>query len=179
MKLVQTYVPLQQILSAEMNTIQKHAVGGVVGTQNNALSGGDAGAIRTEWQYDSADLANATLIELDDENDWRDRIVLSLHSIMSEANQNPGAVQDYLLDYTPVMRRGYTGLGAEDAGNSDPTAGNPPVPAANASWALQIAANLWLYARKSTGALRLYNNTGGVLRRPLLTVYGSGVLNAR
>ena len=101
------------------------------------------------------------------------------YNIPTGSDQEPGGVNDYVFDYTPAFRIGYTGRGALDAGAAAPSALHPPVPASTTSWALQIATNVWLYAHPSTGVLWIYNNTGVVLRHPVLIVTATGATGLR
>jgi len=174
-KRIQTYVSNQQILAAEMNSLA--AASG--GDSNNTISAIGTGLDVFPWIYNAAELANATPVKVDSAMDYRDRMLSVSYNIPSGSDQEPGGVNDYLLDYTPALRIGYTGTGALDAGAAAPSAGNPPVPASTTSWALQIAANVWLYAHPSTGVLWIYNNTGVVLRHPIITVTAFGATGLR
>ena len=179
MQAVQTYVANQQILAAELNDIQTRAAGLVTANSNNTHTTLGDGVVIVEWMYDTADLAAGTLVKVDGATDYRDRMLTVVWSVPSGSDQEPGGVSDYLLDYAPTLRRGYTGTGGLDAGSVAPSAGNPPVPASTTSWALQVIANVWLYAHPSTGSLYLYNGTGSAIRRPTLTVHATGKTGKR
>lgn len=179
MQPVQTYVANQQILAAELNDIQTRAAGLVTANTNNAHDTLGDGLRSVEWMYDQADLAAGTPIKLDGATDFRDRMLTVVWSVPSGSDQEPGGVNDHLLDHTPTLRRGYTGTGGRDAGGLAPSAGNPPVPASTTSWALQVITNVWLYALPSTGSLYLYNDTGSAIRRPVLTVHATGKTGKR
>ena len=175
----QTYVPNQQVRSAELNAIQDRALGGGPGNANNTLSTlGDGWDVRL-WMLDATELASGDLVMLDGQIDYRDRMLLVTYNAMSTSTQEPGGSNDHLLNYAPAWRIGYTGLGALGAASAAVVAGVPPVPAAGASWALQIATNLWLYADPTLHALYLYNDTGSAIRHPLLTVFASAFTGAR
>ena len=175
MKRIQAYVSNQQILAAEMNSLA--AASG--GDSNNTISAIGTGLDVFPWIYNAAELAAATPVKVDSAMDYRDRIITVSYSIPTGSDQEPGGVNDYVFDYTPAFRIGYTGRGALDAGAAAPSAGNPPVPASTTSWALQIATNVWLYAHPSTGVLWIYNNTGVVLRHPVLIVTATGATGLR
>lgn len=179
MEYVQTYVANQQILADELNKIQVRECGLRVAGSNNTHTLMADGRDGTDWMYDGGALADATTVKVDATYDWRDRILSVHYAQPAGGSEEPGAVNDYLLDYTPKRRLGYTGLGGLTAGLATPSAGNPPVPAANTSWALQIDANLWLYADVTDGSLWLYNNTGGGLGAPVLTISASAVTGKR
>ncbi len=179
MQAVQTYVANQQILAAELNDIQTRAAGLVTANSNNTHTTLGDGVVIVEWMYDTADFAAGTLVKIDGATDYRDRMLTVAWSVPSGSDQEPGGVNDYLLDYDLVMRRGYTGTGALGAASVAVSAGVPPVPASTTSWALQVIANVWLYAHPSTGSLYLYNGTGVAIRRPTLTVHATGKTGKR
>jgi hypothetical protein len=60
-----------------------------------------------------------------------------------------------------------------------PSAGNPPVPAATTSYAVELFADVWLYAHPTTGDLYLYNATAGALYDTSLLVLRIGPLDKR
>jgi hypothetical protein len=134
-KRIQAYVSNQQILAAEMNSLA--AASG--GDSNNTISAIGTGLDVFPWIYNAAELAAATPVKVDSAMDYRDRIITVSYNIPTGSDQEPGGVNDYVFDYTPAFRIGYTGRGALDAGAAAPSAGNPPVPASTTSWALQIA----------------------------------------
>lgn len=175
----QTYVPNQQVLAAELNAVQDRALGGGTGNANNTLSTlGDGWDVRL-WMLDATELASGDLVKLDGQIDYRDRMLLATYNAMSGSTQEPGGSNDYLLDYAPAWRIGYTGLGALGAASAAVVAGVPPVPASATSWALQVATNLWLYVDPTLHSLYLYNDTGAAIRHPMLTVFASAITGAR
>lgn len=103
---------------------------------------------------------------------WYDREVFGIFRGFAGASQYPGGANDYQFDAAgaPVVFWGYLGRGALDGGGLSPSAGNPPVPAAGTSWAVQIGypsiTGLWLYIDPADGGLRLYNDTGSTQRTP-------------
>lgn len=180
----QTYAPGDQIAASDLNAIQDKAVRGSWGSVANVITSTYStmtGAKLVHWQYGTgAELANATLCIVDDSIDWRDHVVLAFYAPMGAANEEPGAADDYGYDMAPsATRMGYTGKGAKDAGAAAPTNGNPPVPAAITSYAVEITTNLWLYADPNDYKLKLYNNTGANIRRPILWVAGMGKTGLR
>ena len=184
MKRAQDYGPNQKVWDVELNLHQDLGVALRPATQNNDVSAMTPGAEERLWQA-TADLATATLAVVDDGAvtvsdsagsttsatvTWYDRIVWGLHRGFAGADQRAGQASDYAFDAAgaPTTFLGYTGLGAKDAGNANVSAGNPPVPAAGASWAVLIDTNLWLYVDPGDGKLKIYNNTGSTIRNPLL-----------
>lgn len=179
MRRQQTYVPNQQVLSAELNAWQDRNAGAAPGSANNTHTLLGNGFDTLQWMYDTATLANATLVKVDGLIDYRDRLLSVAYKVPGGADEEPGGGNDYLFDYVPVLRIGYTGEGGLGAASATIVNGVPPVPASTTSWALQIDTNVWLYASPTTGELFLYNNSGGALRRPILTVTASAVTGKR
>lgn len=176
MQRIQTYVPNQQVLAAELNTLQTYAAGDANNTHTTLGLGSDT----IEWMYSSATLGVASLVKVDGAMDYRDRLLTVLYAIPGGANEEPGGGNDYLNDFAPTVRKGYTGTGARDAGGVNaPSAGNPPVRAGGVSWAMQLDTGVWLYADPSAGALWLYNDTAGALRSPVLTITASAPTGKR
>jgi hypothetical protein len=169
MERVATYTVNAQITSTQLNDLQDVTVGLISGANNNALSA--AGCDGCEWQSSTANILSATQIKVDATRDWRDRVLTVLYYAPTGANEQPGGIADYQYDYNiPSLRKGYTGRGGLDAGSADPSNGNPPVPAAGTSWALEVDANIYLYASTVDGSLWLYNDSGGVLKIPILSI---------
>ena len=169
MERIATYTVNAQITSAQLNDLQDVTVGLISGSTNNVLSA--AGCDGCEWQSSAATLVGGTLVKVDATRDWRDRVLTVLFYAPSGADTQPGGANDYKYDYDiPSLRKGYTGRGGLDAGSADPTNGNPPVPAAGTSWAMEVATDVWLYASTVDGALYLYNDTAGTLKTPILSI---------
>lgn len=177
MKRINTWSGGQQVASADLNEIQDQAVGLITSATNNHLSSMAAGLMGIEWQKASS-LANATEVKIESASavaSWLDRIIIVLYRGYGTANRQPGATADYLYDSTTLyLAKGYTGNGARNATNTaEPSNGDPPFPAGSISWATQLTTNVWLYAKASTGALYLYNDTGAAIECPNLTVFAT------
>jgi len=167
MERIATYTVNAQITSTQLNDLQDVTVGLISGANNNVLSA--AGCDGCEWQY-TTDLPGATQVKVDATRDWRDRVLTVLYYSPSGANTQPGGANDFDYDYSiNKLRKGYTGRGGLDAGSADPSNGNPPVPAIGASWALQVAVTVWLYASTVDGSLWLYNDSG-TIKTPILSI---------
>jgi hypothetical protein len=112
---------------------------------------------------------------------WSDREVFGIYRGFAGAAQYPGGANDYQFDAAgaPTLFYGYLGLGAKTGASAQVSAGNPPVPAAGTSWAIQIVANLWLYRDPFDGLLKLYNATGSTIRTPALIFFATGPTGAR
>ena len=170
------YTPKQQGRAAQLNTLQTY----VAAASNNTHTTLGLGADTVVWMYSSATLGAAALAKIDGGLDYRDRLLTVLYAIPGGADEEPGGGNDYLNDFAPTVRVGYTGRGAKDAGGINaPSAGNPPVRGSGTSWALQLDTDVWLYASPSDGALYLYNGTGVALRSPTLTITASAVTGKR
>ena len=171
MERIATYTANAPITSTQLNDLQDVTVGLISGAQNNVLSA--AGCDGCEWQSSAAELVAAEQVKVDGTRDWRDRVLTVLFYAPSGALTQPGGANDYTYDYDiTALRKGYTGRGGLDAGQADPTNGNPPVPAAapNSSWAMEIATDIWLYASATDGSLYLYNDTASPLKTPILSI---------
>ena len=169
MERIATYTVNAQITSAQLNDLQDVTVGLISGANNNVLSA--AGCDGCEWQSSSATLASTTQIKVDATRDWRDRVLTVLYYSPTGANTQPGGGDDYQYDYDiTALRKGYTGRGGLDAGSADPTNGNPPVPAAGTSWAMEVDVDIYLYASTVDGSLWLYNDSLGTLKTPILSI---------
>ena len=169
MERIATYTANGPITSSQLNDLQDVTVGLVSGSSANVLSA--PGCDGCEWQSSAASLSSATQVKVDASRDWRDRVLTVAYYAPSGALTQPGGANDYQYDYDLTsLRKGYTGRGGLDAGSADPTNGNPPVPAAGTSWAMEVATNIWLYASTVDGALYLYNDTAGTLKTPILSI---------
>lgn len=167
MERIATYTANAPITSTQLNDLQDVTVGLISGSASNVLSA--AGCDGCEWQS-TANLLPSTQIKVDATRDWRDRVLTVLYYSPSGANTQPGGANDYDYDYDITsLRKGYTGRGGLDAGSADPTNGNPPVPAAGASWAMEIATDIYLYANATDGSLYLYNDAG-TIKIPILSI---------
>lgn len=179
MERIATYTVNAQITSTQLNDLQDVTVGLVSGSTNNVLSA--AGCDGCEWQSSAASLSNGTQVKVDGSRDWRDRVLTVVYHSPFGATEQPGGANDYQYDYNiPSLRKGYTGRGGLDAGGSDPTNGNPPVPAQTpGSWAMELATNIWLYANATDGSLYLYNDSGGTLKTPILSIIATAPTGLR
>lgn len=179
-----TYVPLAQVTSAWLNKVQDEALGLThAASPANALGAsflGEAGTFLLTKT--TAPLLNATPTLLDDTADYRDRWVRTVTTFPS-ATQLPGGADDYELDdpytgpYTAAATWKYLGTGAvANLGTGAAvSAGVPPVLGAGAfrSYRVSLTTHLdvssaaqvgpWLYADPTTGALYLYQASGGSL----------------
>lgn len=169
MERIATYTANAPITSTQLNDLQDVTVGLVSGSNANVLSA--PGCDGVEWQSSAASLSAYTQVKVDASKDWRDRVLTVAYYAPSGALTQPGGANDYQYDYDITsLRKGYTGRGGLDAGSADPTNGNPPVPAAGTSWAMEVHNNIWLYASTVDGALFLYNDTAGTLKTPILSI---------
>lgn len=162
---IQTYVANQQILAAELNTIQFRTMGKRAGDLNNEFPSYGAsdttGPDSIVWMY-TAGIATGTLLALD-QGDWRDRYLLVMAALPAGgSNDMPGNVNDINFQGTAGIGYWYSGLGAYSALGPPVVVSNgaPPISSAGASWRLDLIANLYLYVEPADGILKLYNDTG-------------------
>ncbi len=175
---IHTYSALDELASADVNEIQKRAVGLLVasGGDANDLSALPAGAIMRVWQL-AADMADKTHKTVDKSVDWSDRLVFVVCRTSVASNVSPGAGGDSDFDSlgTSTLRLayGYTGKGALNVSSTAVAdgAGNEPAPAYTTSWVVRIAAGLYLYADPyNANALCIYNDTGSTIKEPHVMV---------
>ena len=177
----QTYVANQQILAAELNDLCTRAVGAapaaLSGAANNRFrtpSVTPNGLTEVYWLPSSGSVNNAANATVDESIDWRDRVIVVNYLSVGPLARTPGDVDDYLFDGTmSAPRVAYLGTGGRTAALAAPFAGNSPLPAAAASWAMQIITDVWIYAAPSgvrVGELQIYNNSGADLALPLLLI---------
>ena len=192
MNILRTFSAGLQIGAAWLNLMQTLGVAQRSSTIGDLNAMADGLECRV-WQG-AADLADGALVAVDNTvitiidpiSDpiattagsvaWTDRLVLGVFRGYAAANQRVGQSDDHLFDAAgpPTLFLGYTGAGAKDAGNANVTAGNPPVPATGASWAILITTGLWLYVDPADGQMKLYNATGSSIRTPLLWFFATG-----
>lgn len=167
-------------------------------SQSGLLTAMEGGVEARVWQATS-DLSDGTLVQVDSTVinvvntgvspmaltggtiSWYDREILGVYRGFAGADQYPGGANDYQFDAAgaPTLFWGYTGLGGKNGASGQVTAGSAPVPAAGASWAIEITSNLWLYVDPYDNKLKLYNATGGAIRTPTLWFFASGATGAR
>ncbi len=170
---VQTYVAAQQILAAELNNIQAQAVGASTGQSLfNILFGCPPGLQALVYMMSGPTGAGSAPIVLETSRDWRDAMLYVFFRHASGLDQQPGAIDDVLNDGAATLRIGYTGRGGLN-GASAPSAGNPPIPLAGASWALQITTDVWLYASAANGNLTYQNNSAGTLYPLIAAIFAT------
>lgn len=157
----QTYVPNSQVLSADLNGLQDKVA------SLTPSSGSGNGLLGMPQGFDGqihcgAVWTNATVVTLDTQLDWHDRMLLCFYRDLGNINRAPGQANDYLFDANALTTAfGYTGKGAKGAAGVAVVSGTPPVPAAGSSWAVKILSNLWVYSDPNNSQhLYVYNNTG-------------------
>lgn len=170
MKEIDTYSAGDDLPSADFNSFMQIARGWKAASSSSVT--GTAGRDGVHYGR-AAGLANATVYTVDENHDWRDR-VLTVHAFdLGAANLLPGESTDYtdwstLGAGTPAVRMGYTGTGAlSNVGTGAAVAnGAPPVAGTGGggtSYRVTLGANLYLFADPTTGALKAYNNTGATV----------------
>ena len=162
--IVETWTPNLEVASADLNSIQQllYALRAANGTNSwSSIPGAQEVAFQS-----ASDIADATLMLIDESIDWRDRIVRGEYLDHTTSDAYPGAANDYDFStgtlYTFML---YTGTGGLDSGGSEVTNGNPPTSSAG-QYAVQIFSGFWIYCDPTTGKLKIYNNTGGAKKTP-------------
>lgn len=197
MFLFQNYGPNAKVWSVELNTVQEQAAGCLSSSaaSNDLVAMGD-GLVGLTWQYAST-LATGNLLTVISKTitvsdglggtttaiiSWMDRIVfLGKVRLFANVANIPGGANDfeYAFSGSNYDFEGYTGKGAKDAGGLNVTAGNPPVPAAGASWAILVTSGLYLYVDPADDGLKLYNNTGSTITAPQVRLLLSAATGKR
>lgn len=120
----------------------------------------------------STGFANATVVTIDENHDWRDRVVTAFVYDLGGSGLLPGEGTDY-TDWasigagSPAVRMGYLGTGARSNTTTGAAVANgaPPLAASGTyvSYRLSLGSNFYLYADPTTGALKVYNATGSTV----------------
>lgn len=193
MRLIQLFVPLDQLPSAFLNQVQAEQQGQIAANQNNGLAPG-AGVDWRVWQTTpGADLADNTEVLIDDSINWRDRLMqVEYMRFPAGGADMPGGASDYNFPTAFVQLTILEGMSASGAytaaGGAVSSPGNPPtfgpVPGPLTSYAILLEApgpntGVWLYCKggDATGKLYLYNDLGGGAAAAIhLRFGGSGTL---
>lgn len=176
---LQTYAPLGEIASADLNLWQDRTrEARPASDTNNLTSTAARGGSLLRWQADTQ-LTSGTLRLIDDSVDWRDRWVkvLFVRTAQTERMGQGGDPGDTATnDVTSAgparsTSSGYTGTGAYSNVTSGAAVSNGNAPlndvGANRSYAVTIddlgTLPVYLYVDPSTGYLYLYNDSGSTL----------------
>ena len=179
MRRVETWAPLGEVASADLNEWQDVTrEAGPASDNNNLGSSSSKGATLLRWQADTA-LATATTRLIDDSADWRDRWVKVLFVRTSQTQRmgqggSPGDVGANDTSSTGAARStsyGYTGTGAYSnvSTSASVSNGNPPLNSVGTARSYAVVVDdlgtlpVYLYVDPSTGYLYLYNDSGSSL----------------
>lgn len=169
---IATYSTNQIVTSTQLNSLQDRAVGAVALSTGN-LSGVDPGERVIHWES-ASDITTNTITVIDAVNSWADYVVMWALNIKGGGSEEIGGVNDISWQGTVTMGLGYLGVTAKNGAAGQVSVGNPPVRAGGSSWAVSLAANLWLYVDSyDSNALKLFNDTGSTLRTPYLRLSGT------
>jgi hypothetical protein len=190
MKNITLFGSFVEVTSAFLNTLQKRALGLLALNKNNDLIASDEETIGGVWQLKdtTAGIPTATLVQLDDQFDWRDRMVWG-QIIMPTADDRAGQAGDTDLDWKASPSAGYFGYLGTGAYSNTAGAGtavsNGSKPLRGVGGVRSYFVNLsgtvntiFLYCEPGTGKLFLYNDTGSTIY-PVLTVLGTGKTGKR
>lgn len=192
MKRHTAFSALQTLPSTFLNEFQDRALGALAANSNNDLSALAAGVDAVLWQPTAA-LANATLVTLDTDKDWRDRYVLCFTLALDNLNKRIGQSNDYLCNNDSLAGQffayGYLGTGALSNTTTGAlvTNGNPPAARGTGAGGTNYFVSLFysgsggpdlrLYAEPTAGggagSLRLYNSSGASVQ-PIVAVLAFG-----
>lgn len=182
MKSVIDPVAGDQFEATDYELLEERAQGVRHATESDANAGSDDGADEVLFFSGASGLLDGTTNLLDDEHDWRQRVVTVRVVQLGSAGVRPGGGSDY-TDYgtlTQATVTGWLGGGGYSAVAGSGTAvsnGAPPVAATSGvtSYRATVLASVYLFADPTTGALRLYNASGGTVHL-LLTIKAFGAL---
>lgn len=190
MKNIVLFGALVEVTSAFLNSIQKRALGLLALNKNNDFAASDEETIGGAWalQAATAGVATATLVQLDDQFDWRDRMVWG-EIIYPTADARAGQTSDTDLDWKVSASNfffGYLGTGAySNTAGAGTAVSNSNKPLRGVGGVRSYFVNLsgtvntlYLYCEPTTGKLYLYNDTGSTIY-PTLTVLGTGKTGKR
>ncbi len=169
MKAIDTYVTGDDLPAADYTAAIAQAVGHRGASSSNVT--GTAGRDGVHFSKTTG-LANAVPTTLDENHDWRDRVVTALVFDLGGSGIQPGQGTDY-TDWasigagSPTVRMGYLGTGGLSNTTSGAAVANGAPPLAGTgsytSYRLSLGTNFYLYADPSTGALKAYNATGSTV----------------
>lgn len=150
------------LAAADFNTIVARTVGQRHGS-GSTLASATAGIDGVAW-VKTAGIANGQLALIDDNHDWRDRVIHGFVTDLAAAANQPSGAAYYNNWPAPTVFNGYTGTGAlSNVGTGAAVSnGNPPVwgtGGGGTSTAVTAATSVYLYADPTTGALYAYNGT--------------------
>ncbi len=182
MKSVIDPVSGDQYNGADYELLEGRAQGARHASESDANAGSVDGVDEVLFFSGASGLLDGTTNLLDDEHDWRQRVVDVRVVVLTTAAVRPGGGSDY-TDYgtlTQASVTGWLGDGGYSAVAGSGTAvsnGAPPVAASSGvkSYRATILASVYLFADPTTGALRLYNASGGTLHL-LITAKAFGAL---
>jgi hypothetical protein len=189
---VETYAPLGEVASADLNLWQDRTREARAADTVNNLLGGVGGSLLC-WQADTQ-MTSGTMRVIDNSVDWRDRWVKVLFVRTAQGARtgqggSPGdtAIND-VTSAGPARSTscGYTGTGAfsNTTFSTSVSNGNPPLNAVGTarSYAVTIddlgTGPVYLFVDPDAGTLYLYNDSGATLW-PYVEVDLSGDLGMR
>lgn len=152
--------------SADYETLEARAMALRIASASSAAAGSDDGGDGVSW-WKSTGIPTGDLVTIDDNHDWRNRVVEVLYVDLTTADNRPRGSTDY-TDWgtlTQVRMVGWLGGGAYSnvaGAGTAVSAGNPPLAATGGvtSYRLTLVASVYLYADPTTGALKAYNALG-------------------
>jgi hypothetical protein len=171
------FVSLVEVTSAFLNALQDRALGIRGATLGNDVTGMAQDVYSVVWQAKNGITSGSAPVTIDDSIDWRDRFCEGACVFAAALSELPGGASDTSFNARARTHAvngyfdGWTSTGGYSAvaGAGTPVgAGTPPVDGAAGvrSTYFQLekgGTDLRMFADPTTGALCLYNNSGGTV----------------
>lgn len=168
--------------STDYETLEGRAQGARHASESDASASSTPGVDEVLYFSGASGLLDATANLIDDEHDWRQRVAYVRCVQLGSAGVRPKGGSSY-ADYGTLTQSGQVGWFGDGAYSNVAGAGtavsNGAAPLAATggvtSYRLTVLASTYLYVSPTTGALYLYNATGGTIH-VLLAVKAFGAL---
>lgn len=177
MRLITLFSAGSHIPAATLNLLQRRAAGLTRASASPSDGPGVLGADIVHYQTPDAGMATGTVATVDATTgyDWRERMVLCWTRFAAAAANRWGRVSEHAgndpaaADHRTAMN--VTGPGATGAAAATVANGTPPTVGTDSCPIpidVRAGGTLWLFADPSSGALKLYNDTGVTLHFDLI-----------
>lgn len=177
MRLITLFSAGSHIPAATLNLLQRRAAGLTRASASPSDGPGVLGADIVHYQTPDAGLATGTVATVDASTgyDWRERMVLAWTRFAAAAANRWGRASEHAgndpsaSDHRTAMNP--TGPGATGAAAATVANGTPPTVGTDSCPIpidVRAGGTLWLFADPTSGALKLYNDTGTTLHFDLI-----------
>lgn len=170
-----TYVPNDQVLSADLNTLQDRIDNVRRGSKDTELAAWARSiqAVIAQFAGSGNPVPTASFAALDETIDWRGRLVEGWIATIGGVNDRiNGSAEQYVNQYLRTARPFIGFLGTGSSTSFDRATGDYYIEA-DYEPITPTAANFYLYANTGDGKLRLWNATG-TDRRCIIVVRAIG-----